>query len=50
MSCLSENSESRLTNTWTSVFSCDYRLADFAKLVEIKFKLVDSELWQSRYF
>ena len=28
-----------------TVFSCGYRLEDFAKLVEIKFKLVDSELW-----
>ena len=32
-----------------TVFSCGYS-SDFAKLVEIKFKLVDSELWQSRYF
>ena len=40
MSCLFQNSESRLTNTWA--YTCGYS-ADFAKLVEIKFKLVDSE-------
>ena len=50
MSCLFQNSESRLTNAWAhSIFLCLYS-ADFAKLVEIKFKLVDSELWQSHYF
>ena len=32
-----------------TVFSCGYS-AYFAKLVEIKFKLVNSELWQSHYF
>ena len=42
MSCLFQNSESRLTNTWAYSISCGYS-ADFAKLVEIKFKLVDSE-------